>query len=85
MEDKHTLFGQEGNTDQSDITTQALHGLEGLLEKKTNVTEAKIQPIDKWAQRTAQWKKGKVGGPSWVAGRPPWSADQPMGPTALSL
>ena len=49
MEGNHTLFGQGANTDQSDIATPALHGLEGPPEKKTNVTEAKTQPIDKWA------------------------------------
>ena len=75
MEGNHTLFAQGVNTDQLVIAMQVLHGLEGPPEKKTNVTEAKTQPIDKWAQRTAQWKKGKVGGPSWVAGRPPWLAD----------
>ena len=49
MEGNHILFGQGANTDQSDIATPALHGLEGPPEKKTNVTEAKTQPIDKWA------------------------------------
>ena len=76
MEDNHTLFGQEGNTDQSDITTQALHGLEGLLEKKTNMNRVKTHTIDKWAPRVAHRTKGKVGGPTG------WPADHPGRPTA---
>jgi len=30
-------------------------------------------------------KRSKVGGPHWVAGRPPWSADGPVGPTTFRL
>ena len=68
MKGNHTLFGQGANTDQSDITMQALHGLEGPPEKKSNITEAQTSTIDKWAQRIAQMKKEKVGGPRGMVG-----------------
>ena len=60
------------------------HGLEGPPEQETDIPEAKTSANDKWAQSSTQPKKAEVGWADWVAGRPPWSADQPMGPTDLS-
>ena len=61
------------------------HGLEGPPEQETDISEAHPRANDKWAQGTAQQKKTEVGWPHWVAGRPPWSANGPVGPTASGL
>ena len=61
------------------------HGLEGPPEQETDMTEAKTYTIDKWAQSTTQSSKEEIGWPYWLVGRPPWSADGPVGPTALTL
>ena len=79
------FLAEEQDVVRSNTITRASHGSDGPPEKKSNTTKVQTQAIDKWALRAAQQKKGKVSGPSWVAGRPPWSADQPMAPTALSL
>ena len=61
------------------------HGLEGPPEQETDMTKDKSQANDKWAQSTAHQDKGEGLWPYWVAGRPPWSADGPVGPTASTL
>ena len=63
----------------------SIQGLEGPPEQGTDTPEAISRAIDKWAQRTAYWDKTEFGWPHWVADRPPWLADGPMGPTASSL
>ena len=64
------FLAKEQDAIQSDATTQASHGLEGPPEKETDNKKAETQSNDKWAWRTAHTKKGKVGGPSGVVGRP---------------
>ena len=76
---------KEQDAVQSNTATRTQHGLKGPPEKKSNITKAQTSTIDKWAPRIDQPKKGKGGGPSGMAGRPPWSADQPMGPTTFRL
>ena len=61
------------------------HGLEGPPEQETDILEANTRAIDKWAQSTARGDKGEGRWPHWVAGRPPWSSNGPMGPTASNL
>ena len=56
------------------------HGLEGLPEQGIDTSEIKTRANDKWVQSTTQQKKGKVGWPHRPVGRPPWSADGPVGP-----
>jgi len=53
-------------------------------EQETDITEAIPSTNDKWALESTQQKKAEVGWAHRVVGRPPWSADQPMGPTDLS-
>jgi len=55
------------------------HGLEGPPEQETDIPEAKTSANDMWAQNKTQPKKAEVG---WATR---WSADQPVGPTDLSL
>ena len=76
---------KEQDAVQSNTATRTQYGLEGPPEKKYSTTEAQNSTIDKWSPRAAQPKKEKFGGPSGVAGLPPWSVDQPMGPTAFRL
>ena len=61
------------------------YGLEGSPEQETDIPEAKPSANDKWAQSTARGDKGEGRWPHWVAGRPPWSANGPVGPTDLGL
>ena len=61
------------------------HGLEGPPEQETDIPEAKTSANDMWAQNTTQPRKAEVDWAHWVAGRPPWSADWPVGPTASNL
>jgi len=61
------------------------HGLEGPPEQETDIPEAKTSANDKWAQSSTQPKKAEFGWAHWVAGRPPWLADHPVGPSDLSI
>ena len=61
------------------------YGLEGSPEQETDIPEAKPSANDKWAQSTTHQDKGEGRWPHWVAGRPPWSANGPVGPTASNL
>ena len=47
------------------------YGVEGPPEQETDMTKANTRASDKWAH--------------WEAGRPAWSADLLVGPTALNL
>ena len=61
----------------------SLHVLEGPLEQGTDIKEVNPHTNDKWAQRTAQYNKGKVGWHHKGVGRPPWLAEGPVGPTTF--
>jgi len=63
-------FQRRNKTPSNQTATRASHGLEGPPEKGTDNTKTETQSNDKWAWRTAHTKKGKVGGPSGVVGRP---------------
>ena len=43
----------------------------------------KPHSIDKWAQEATHRPKCKVGGPTGGVGRPSWSTEQPVGPSAF--
>ena len=59
------------------------HGLEGPPEQETNTPEVNSRTFDKWAQEITHRPKGEGRWAQQVVGRPPWSADGPVGPTAF--
>ena len=60
----------------------SIHRLEGPPEQGTDILKDMPRANDKWAQRTTHQDKTGDGWRHWVAGRPPWSADGPVGPIA---
>ena len=68
MEGNHTLLSLGARHCSSKHRHTSFTWIERPPEKKFNITKAQTSTIDKWAQRIAQMKKEKVGGPSGMVG-----------------